>query len=232
MKITQKITASILVSAIIISAFSFGAAGTAPVNGSDVAAYARQFEGCAYQYRGKGPDKFDCSGLVYYVLQNFGITFGAGTSEYNTPQKAEAFGTVIESMDDAKEGDIVVWSNHTGVYLGNGKCISAMNIKKGVTVISVDSFVDSFGVRNPYHFFIRPFAYAEETSAEDTTETPDESTDTAPEENTGESDGAEESAPSENAMNIIQMFIIIFIRVAQLIINQLTASPAAPAFIL
>ncbi len=224
MKITRKITAFFLISAIIISAFSFGATGAEPVNGSDVAAYARQFEGCAYQHSCKGPDKFDCSGLVYYVLRNFGITFGAGTSEYNTPQKAKAFGKVIESMDDAQAGDIVVWNSHAGVYLGEGKCISAMNSRKGVTIIGVEIFVDQLGIRNPYHFFIRPFGYAEETSeeVEDTT-TPN------PDENTGETDGTEESAPSESTLNLFEFFITLFVRITELIINQFLTSPVATA---
>lgn len=171
MKITQKITALLIISAIIISAFSFSALGASSVNGSKVAEFAIGLDGCSYQYSSKGPDKFDCSGLVYYVLKNFGITFGNSTAEYNTAEKAKSFGTVIKSIEDAREGDIVVWSSHTGVYLGNGECIAAMNPKKGVVINQVEKFVDKNGVKNPSHFFIRPFDYAEETAEEHVAET-------------------------------------------------------------
>ena len=148
MKITQKITAILIISAIIVSAFSFSVLGASSVNGSEVAKFAAELEG-------------DCSGLVYYVLKNFGITFGHSTSVYNTVEEAKDFGKVIKDMSKAEEGDIVVWSGHAAVYLGNGKCVHAMNEKKGVIINNVEDFIDSKGVKNPSHFFIRPFDYAE-----------------------------------------------------------------------
>lgn len=171
MKITQKITAILMISAIIVSAFSFSALGASSVKGSDVAKFAAKLEGCGYKYSSKGPTKFDCSGLVYYVLENYGITFGHSTSAYNTVEKAKSYGAVIKDMSKAKEGDIVVWSNHAAVYLGNGRCVHAMNEKKGVIINNVEDFVDSKGVKNPSHFFIRPFAYADETVEETTAKT-------------------------------------------------------------
>ena len=227
MKITQKITALLLISAIIVSAFSFGAMGATPVKGSDVAAYARQFEGCGYQYAAKGPDKFDCSGLVYYVLKNFGITFGNSTSEYNTTEKAKTFGNVISSMSDAKAGDIVAWGSHTGIYLGEGKCISSMNSRKGVAITNVESFVDKYGVKNPYHFFIRPYEYFEET-AEDTENVPTETPDTNNGENTVAPDaGADGSASSDGTVSLFGLFIILFVRITEFLITELFVSPAA-----
>lgn len=224
MKITQKITALLLISAIIVSAFSFSAMGAAPVKGSDVAAYARQFEGCGYQYAAKGPDKFDCSGLVYYVLRNFGITFGNSTSEYNTPEKAKAFGNVISGMSDAKAGDIVAWGSHTGVYLGEGKCISSMNSRKGVTIIDVERFVDKHGITNPYHFFIRPYEYADET-AEDTPDAPTETPGTGGE--TPETpETPSEGAPSEGGSTVFELFLVLIIRIIETFVRQLLASPA------
>lgn len=163
MKITQKITAILIISAIIVSAFSFSVSGASSVKGSEVAKFAATLEGCGYKYSSKGPNKFDCSGLVYYVLEKYGITFGHSTSVYNTVDEAKAYGKVIKDMSQAKEGDIVVWSGHAAVYLGKGKCVHAMNEKKGVIINNVEDFVDSKGVKNPSHFFIRPYDYAEET---------------------------------------------------------------------
>ncbi len=166
MKITQKITAILIISAIIVSAFSFSVFGASSVKGSEVAKFAATLEGCGYKYSSKGPNKFDCSGLVYYVLGKYGITFGHSTSVYNTVDEAKAYGKVIKDMSQAKEGDIVVWSGHAAVYLGKGKCVHAMNEKKGVIINNVEDFVDSKGVKNPSHFFIRPYAYAEEAVEE------------------------------------------------------------------
>ncbi len=166
MKIIKKITALMIMSAIIAASFSFSASAASAVKGSEVAKFAATLEGCGYKYSSKGPDKFDCSGLVYYVLAKYGITFGHSTSVYNTAEEAKSFGKVIKDMSQAKEGDIVVWSGHAAVYLGNGSCVHAMNEKKGVIINKVEDFVDSKGVKNPSHFFIRPYGYAEETAEE------------------------------------------------------------------
>lgn len=165
MRIIKSLTA-VIAAVIITGAFSFGVMGTEPVSGSDVASFAVEHDGCGYQFASKGPEKFDCSGFVYYVLDNFGITFGNSTVEYNSVDKAKSFGTVISDMAEAKEGDIVVWKSHAAIYLGNGECIAAMNPKWGVCIREVEDFVDKNGVKNPSHFFIRPFDYAEETLEE------------------------------------------------------------------
>lgn len=204
MKITQKITAMLVITAIIVSAFSFGAMGATPVKGSEVAVFALQFEGHRYQYACKGPENFDCSGLVYYVLKNFGITFGNSTSEYNTAEKAKNFGNVIENAEDSKPGDIVVWGSHAGIYLGEGKCISSMNSKKGVVVTEVEKFVDKHGVKNPKHIFIRPFDYVDETAEEITEETAGENT-----------VGATETAPEETNLTFIEKIRLMFDRIGE-----------------
>lgn len=163
MRIIKSVTAIIAALAIILT-LTLGVMGSEPVIGSNVAAFAIKHDGCGYQYASKGPDKFDCSGFVYYVLGNFGITFGSSTSEYNTADEAKAFGTVINNMADAKEGDIVVWKSHAAIYIGNGECIAAMNPKWGVCIREVEDFVDKDGNKNPSHFFVRPFEYAEDTA--------------------------------------------------------------------
>lgn len=171
MRIIKSFTAVIAALIIITGTLAFGVMGVESVTGSEVAAFAVGYDGCGYQYASRGPKKFDCSGFVCYVLGNFGITFGNSTSDYNTTDEASSFGTVIADMAEAKEGDIVVWKSHAAVYLGNGECIAAMNPNMGVCVREVEDFVDKNGNKNPSHFFIRPFEYAEETTEVETSET-------------------------------------------------------------
>ncbi|MBQ2974411.1 MAG: C40 family peptidase [Clostridia bacterium] len=163
MKKTQKIIAFITAAVIMLGSFAFAALGAEPVKGSEVAAFASSFEGCGYQYASKGPNKFDCSGFIYYVLGNFGIKAGNSTADYNTKEKAKNYGTVIDNIEDALPGDIIVWGSHVAVYLGEGKNISALNSNTGVCIRDVADFRDKHGVKNPSHFFIRPYEYVEET---------------------------------------------------------------------
>lgn len=162
MRKTQKIIALLTAAVIMFSTFVIAVIGAEPVKGNDVAAFAASLEGSGYQYASKGPNKFDCSGFVYYVLGNFGIKGGNSTADYNTKEKAKKFGTVIDDIDDAKPGDIIVWNSHLGIYLGDGLNISSLNAKTGVCVRAVSDFRDKNGVKNPSHFFIRPYDYVEE----------------------------------------------------------------------
>jgi peptidoglycan endopeptidase LytE len=111
------------------------------VTGSDVAAYARQFVGAPYQWGGTSSAGFDCSGLVYTVYAHFGIML---------PRKAadqHAVGTPV-SKSNLKPGDLVFFNtngsaySHVGIYLGNGKFISATT-SHGVTISDLD---------NPYYW--------------------------------------------------------------------------------
>jgi len=75
-----------------------------------------------------GPNSFDCSGLVYYCLQQAGSSRGrynaAGYSQVDDWEK-------IASMDDLQIGDILFFHTngktvgHTGIYIGNGEMIDA-----------------------------------------------------------------------------------------------------------
>ena len=84
--------------------------------------------GKPYVFGRTGPSSFDCSGLVYYCLQQAGLsverTSASGFSKNNDWEK-------ITSMDDLKLGDILFFSTggkkigHTGIYIGDGNMIDA-----------------------------------------------------------------------------------------------------------
>lgn len=95
--------------------------------------YAKSFTGVPYVYGGQTPAGFDCSGYVKYVFKHIGI---------DLPRTAaEQFhrGTRV-SNQEARPGDIVAFSsggiNHIGIYLGDGKFISATS-SQGVQTASV-----------------------------------------------------------------------------------------------
>ena len=84
--------------------------------------------GCPYERAGKGPDSFDCSGFVYWCLKQAGAKTSYMTSvRWRTCSKYRR----IESMDQLKRGDILVFSGssestgHVGIYMGGGRMIDA-----------------------------------------------------------------------------------------------------------
>lgn len=96
-----------------------------------LAAYARSFAGWAYYvYGGTGPRGFDCSGLAQYVYRHLG---------YSIPRIANDQARHFRATSSPRPGDLVFsWSGgyayHTGVYLGGGLMVSALNSYYGVRV--------------------------------------------------------------------------------------------------
>ncbi|MDO4564388.1 MAG: peptidoglycan-binding protein [Clostridia bacterium] len=96
--------------------------------------------GCKYVRGAKGPNTFDCSGFVYWCLNQAGIKQSYLTSiGWRTVTKYKK----ITSMDDLKRGDILVFSGatatgkgHVGIYLGNNKMIDAGSSKGAVVIRS------------------------------------------------------------------------------------------------
>jgi len=96
--------------------------------------------GSPYLYANAGPDKFDCSGFVYYVFKTNGIKIPR-TSRNQSKIKGKKL-----TRKEIKRGDILFFDtghrghvNHSGVYLGKGKFIHASSGKaKSVTISSLD----------------------------------------------------------------------------------------------
>lgn len=104
--------------------------------GQAVAEYAKQFLGVPYVYGGASPSGFDCSGFVYYVFQQFGVTLNRVASDQMSN------GTWV-SFSEAKPGDIIGFHNssgyvnHIGIYVGNGMMIHAPQTGETVRYESV-----------------------------------------------------------------------------------------------
>ena len=101
----------------------------------DLVEYAKQFLGNPYVWGGTSLTKgADCSGFVLSVFKHYGINL----SHSSRAQANE--GTKI-SMDEAKPGDLIFYSNgdgtinHVAIYIGGGQVIHASSPKTG-TIIS------------------------------------------------------------------------------------------------
>jgi cell wall-associated NlpC family hydrolase len=84
--------------------------------------YAKTKLGCNYSLGAKGPSSFDCSGFVYYCLNQIGykIKYMTSTGWTNCDLKK------ISKMKDMKAGDIICFTpHHVGIYMGNGRMIDA-----------------------------------------------------------------------------------------------------------
>ena len=103
-------------------------------SGQDIADFACQFVGYSYVYGAESPDEgFDCSGLVYYVYQQFGYTL-------NRTAAAQASNGVHVELDAIVPGDILCFYNqgsyigHCGIYIGGGNYVHARDSASGVVI--------------------------------------------------------------------------------------------------
>ncbi len=97
--------------------------------GVDVANYALQFVGNPYVYGGTSlTNGTDCSGFVMRVYENFGVSLP------RTSASQRSSGYDVGGIDNAQPGDIVCYSGHVGIYIGNGQIVHASTAKTGIIV--------------------------------------------------------------------------------------------------
>ncbi len=109
--------------------------------GSDVVAYGKQFIGTPYVWGGTNlRTGVDCSGFVYSVYKNFGITL-------NRSSASMASNGVEVSKSNLQAGDLVFFNaggntriSHVGIYCGDGTYVHSTDGKgNGVTVTNLNS---------------------------------------------------------------------------------------------
>ncbi len=99
-------------------------AGGATVSGSagNLINIAASKLGCPYVWGSKGPNSFDCSGFVYWCLNQAGVGQSYLTSSgWRNPGRYQR----ISDFDSIQAGDIVVVSGHVGIAAGGGTVIDA-----------------------------------------------------------------------------------------------------------
>ncbi len=105
-------------------------AGENPASRSDVVSskgeaiveLAKKYLGVPYVYGGSSPSGFDCSGFVYFLYKNMGVTLNRVAADQMTngtwvPKNALQPGDIVGFTN--KSGYI----NHVGIYAGNGMMI-------------------------------------------------------------------------------------------------------------
>ena len=107
------------------------------VTGSQILAEAQKYIGCPYRSGGASPSGFDCSGYVYYVLKQVGL------SPYRTPADQYTMGTSV-AKSELKAGDLVFFGSgssvtHAGIYAGSGQFLHAPNSRSTISYSDLTS---------------------------------------------------------------------------------------------
>jgi cell wall-associated NlpC family hydrolase len=101
----------------------------------DIVQYAVTLLGRPYKSAAKGPDYFDCSGLVHYVYKRFDITLPSSTEGLSKIGHEISYG-------DVAVGDLVMFrikrEGHVGIMINRLEFIHASR-SRGVAIDSVDA---------------------------------------------------------------------------------------------
>ena len=113
----------------------------ATVKAGEMIDYAKQFIGTPYVYGGTSlTSGVDCSGFIYSVYKDFGITLDRRSRDQinDGPRVAK---------EDLRPGDLIFFNtggeseiSHVGMYIGNGEYIHSTNgAANGVTISDINS---------------------------------------------------------------------------------------------
>ena len=101
--------------------------------GEAVAEFALQFVGNPYVWGGSSlTHGTDCSGFTMAVYANFGV----GLPHYDASQRG--YGIGIDSLADARPGDLICFYGHVGIYIGDGMMVHASNARDGIKISRAD----------------------------------------------------------------------------------------------
>ena len=102
----------------------------------EVVARALSLLGRPYRWGGNGPDSFDCSGFVIYVLRPFGVSLPRRSRDMTSSG-------VHVARSDVQPGDLLFFAtmggrtvSHVGMYIGGGQLIHSASSRSGGVVIS------------------------------------------------------------------------------------------------
>lgn len=101
---------------------------TAKEKGETIASFAQRFKGNKYRY-GKTDlnNGTDCSGFVGSVYKAFGYKLPRSSSEQRRVGRSVKKGKI-------QAGDIVCYSGHVAIYIGDGRIVHASTRKTGIKI--------------------------------------------------------------------------------------------------
>lgn len=116
-----------------------GEAGSAVLSGGTtlgrkIAETALRYVGVKYVWGGTTPQGWDCSGMVYYVLNQSGVKVGRLQSTMYMVWP----GAVAVKRSECAAGDLCCWVGHIGIAISNSQMVHAPTFGKPTQIATID----------------------------------------------------------------------------------------------
>ncbi|MBR4084091.1 MAG: C40 family peptidase [Lachnospiraceae bacterium] len=98
-------------------------------SGIAVAEYAVQFVGNPYAWGGTSlTNGVDCSGFTMKIYESYGVALPHSSAAQRK------LGYAVDGLENAQPGDLICYSGHVAIYIGDGMIVHASNEKDGIKV--------------------------------------------------------------------------------------------------
>jgi len=133
-----------------------GVAGGA-VSGNALIQTMLKYQGVPYVWGGNQPNGWDCSGMTWWFDQKYGHGNLPQGSHYQY-QYGLNHGMIFTNASQLRPGDLIFWdtgwmggggselnrAGHTGIYIGGGKVLNALNPDVGTVIMNLNGFPGTF----------------------------------------------------------------------------------------
>ena len=111
---------------------------------SSIFQLARSKMGAPWVHYAKGPNKFDCVGYVWWIFAQNGLKERIGGYRGVRGYYSWFRERGMVSKSNPHLGDLVIWGDfkHIGMYIGDGKAISALVNPYGVKIHPVKGYLN------------------------------------------------------------------------------------------
>lgn len=112
-----------------------GAIGAATL-GARIAAAAQSHVGAPYKFATAGPNTFDCSGLVTYVLHH-DLGLNLPSNSHTVTGQFYLWGGATTVARPPQAGDLICWTGHIGIAINATQMVSAPGAGQKVHVTNI-----------------------------------------------------------------------------------------------